>query len=400
MKNRRIGIYIIGAYGSVSTCAMVGASGIAKGLYDEKGMITATKEFKKHKLPKMSDVVFGGCDLRQTTAKQAAYEYSERNNLIQPAIVKTLLPTLKKIDSNIHQGISIGAGKAVHKMAGIKEDEKKTVKSEVARFVKNLKSFAAKNKLDNVIVVNLASTEPYIEEPKEYNDLKSFETLINKNAKKKFVPSVLYAYGTFKAGYSFVNFTPALASGIPALMEMAEKKKIPHMGKDGKTGETLMKTVLAPMFIGRNMKVLSWEGYNILGNRDGIILDEPIYKKAKQADKEGALRKILNDKHTHTKVAIDYVPSLDDWKTAWNFIHFEGFMNTRMILQFIWQGCDSMLAAPLVLDLVRLTDLACVKKEVGLLKHLACFFKNPLEVEEQVFVRQFDMLIDYVKKLK
>jgi myo-inositol-1-phosphate synthase len=165
------------------------------------------------------------------------------------------------------------------------------------------------------------------------------------------------------------------------------------MGRDGKTGETLLKTALAPMFVARRLKVLAWEGYNMLGNRDGLVLDDPAAGRAKVKDKDGALRRILRDPGVHTRVRIDYVPSLDDWKTAMDFIHFRGFLGARMSLSFTWQGCDSALAAPLVLDLARLADLARRDGEKGTLPWLAPFFKTPLDVEEQDFGRQHALLL-------
>ncbi|HID76854.1 MAG TPA: hypothetical protein EYP56_12770, partial [Planctomycetaceae bacterium] len=164
-----------------------------------------------------------------------------------------------------------------------------------------------------------------------------------------------------------------------------------HMGCDGKTGETLMKSVLAPMFRQRHLRVMSWVGHNIFGNLDGRVLDDPANKAAKVASKDQLLGRILGYQ-PQTLVSIEYIESLGDWKTAWDHIHFRGFLGTPMTLQFIWQGCDSLLAAPLVLDLARLAVLAWRRGEVGTMPFLASFFKNPYGVEEQDFARQFQML--------
>ena len=136
------------------------------------------------------------------------------------------------------------------------------------------------------------------------------------------------------------------------------------MGCDGKTGETLLKSVLAPMFARRNLQVMSWVGHNIFGNMDGRVLDDPANKQAKIASKDHLLGEILGYR-PQTLVSIEYIESLGDWKTAWDHIHFAGFLGTPMTMQFIWQGCDSVLAAPLVLDLVRLTELARRRGEIG-----------------------------------
>ena len=146
-----------------------------------------------------------------------------------------------------------------------------------------------------------------------------------------------------------------------------------------------MKTVLAPMFAHRNLKVLSWVGHNIFGNRDGLVLDDPANKSSKIETKDQVITEILGYK-PETHVSIEYI-DMDDWKTAWDHIHFQGFLGTKMILQFTWQGCDSLLAAPLVIDLARLADLEKRRGGRGLMRHLACFFKSPVGVEEHDFLQ-------------
>jgi myo-inositol-1-phosphate synthase len=152
------------------------------------------------------------------------------------------------------------------------------------------------------------------------------------------------------------------------------------------------------MFAARNWRILSWVGHNIFGNRDGVVLNDPENKASKIKTKDQLVSQIVGYK-PQTHVSIEYIESLDDWKTAWDHIHFRGFLGTKMIMQFIWQGCDSILAGPLVLDLARLALFAQRRGEVGVLKHLACFFKNPMGVEEHDFFRQFALLESYVKEV-
>ena len=169
------------------------------------------------------------------------------------------------------------------------------------------------------------------------------------------------------------------------------------MGSDGKTGETMLKSAIAPMFKYRNLHVMSWQGYNILGDRDGKVLSNEGPKQSKVTGKDKAISNILGYP-LHTHVGIDYVPSLNDWKTAWDFIHFKGFLGVKMCMQFIWQGCDSILAAPLVLDMTRLADFSLKKGEYGPMKHLACFFKDPVGVEDHDLHNQFHLLLNYVEE--
>jgi len=152
------------------------------------------------------------------------------------------------------------------------------------------------------------------------------------------------------------------------------------------------------MFVARNLRVLAWQGYNMLGNRDGAVLSDPLHREAKLRSKGDVLRAILGDAHVHAKVGIDYVPSLADWKTAWDFVHFEGFLGARMSLQFTWQGSDSALAAPLVIDLVRLTELAHRRGEAGEMAHTASFFKAPIAGGKHDFAAQFAALLAYVER--
>src|SRR5204862_8145859 len=162
--------------------------------------------------------------------------------------------------------------------------------------------------------------------------------------------SATYASAVLDLGWTYINFTPSLGASFPAAEELAAQRGAAHGGKDGKTGETLLKTVLAPMFALRNWRILSWVGHNIFGNRDGLVLDDPVNKASKIRTKDQVISGVVGYK-PQTHVSIEYIESLDDWKTAWNHIHFRGFLGVKMSLQFTWQGCDSLLAAPLVVDL-------------------------------------------------
>ena len=257
----------------------------------------------------------------------------------------------------------------------------------VRRIGRDIKAFARNHRLANVVVVNVASTEPLPTGsiPRRWSQL---EPLLDKPRKCPLAASSLYAIAAFESGYPFINFTPSSGATPAALCQLAVDRGVCHAGYDGKTGETLLKSVLAPMFAKRNLEVMSWVGHNIFGNMDGRVLDDPNNKAAKLTSKDRLVGKILGYQ-PQTHVSIEYIQSMHDWKTAWDHIHFRGFLDTPMALQFIWQGCDSLLAAPLVLDLVRLVELASRRGETGVLHHLSSFFKSPLEVEENNFFAQF-----------
>ena len=153
------------------------------------------------------------------------------------------------------------------------------------------------------------------------------------------------------------------------------------------------------MFAARNLKVMSWVGHNIFGNRDGLVLDDPANKSSKVETKDRVLNEILGYRPSSV-VTIEYLPDMGDWKTAWDHIHFQGFLGTKMALQFTWQGCDSLLAAPLAIDLARLADLEKRRGGSGLMRHLACFFKSPEGHAEHDFFKQFTFLTDYLASTK
>jgi myo-inositol-1-phosphate synthase len=224
--------------------------------------------------------------------------------------------------------------------------------------------------------------------------VEAFERALDRNDPGLVKASTIYAYAAVQEKCPYINFTPSSGALIPAVIGLAGRWGVPVMGNDGKTGETLVKSALAPLFLCRNLDVLSWEGFNILGNMDGCVLDHPENKESKIKSKDQVLSKILGYP-LHSRVHIHYVPSLDDQKTAWDFIHFRGFLGSKMSLQFIWQGYDSLLAAPLILDLVRLAELAKRRGEGGLMPHLASYFKAPLGVEEHRLYEQFQMLLRY-----
>ena len=395
-----IGVWIFGARGAVSTCLISGARAIARGLSPTTGLVTELRDFKALKLAPLDRLVFGGHELRsETTLQKSALELRDGPRILSYELVAALKEDYAAIDQNIRQATTIGCGKTIRGLSGSGVlDDSMTPKLVVAQIQADIADFKKRHELRRVVCINLASTEPYMEHlPPFYANLAAFRKALNDGI-DGFTAGTIYAYAALDLGCPYINFTPSHGSDIPALSELALEKNLPHCGRDGKTGETLMKTVLAPMFMARNLHVMSWEGHNIFGNRDAVVLNDPKNNEAKTRGKDRALREILgDDPDLHTRVRIDYCPSLDDWKTAWNFIHFQGFLGTKMIMQFIWQGCDSMLAAPLALDMIRLADHAHRHGEGGAMKHMACFFKDPLEGETHDFWKQWQILKNYVQ---
>ena len=395
--SHRVGVWLVGACGGVGTLAVAGARAVARGLRPPTGLLTATPLFAGIDLVGIDDLVFGGHEVRDVDWPRSAAEFQRRAGVLDGALLGLLREDLEAASENLRPGYLVNPSDVVKTLAR----QGRTARAKGPRGIvegiqEDLRDFAARHALATVVVVNVSSTEPPREVPIEWATLERFEKYLDGSTSKGLTNSVLSAYAALDAGFPYVNFTPSPGSTIPAILELAKARGVPHMGSDGKTGETLVKTVLAPLFTGRALKVLSWEGYNMLGNRDGLVLDDPQAKLSKTRSKAAALRSLLKDADLHTKVTIDYVPSLDDWKVAWDYIHFEGFLGARMSMQFTWQGNDSALAAPLVLDLARMAALAKARGESGLLTHLAAYFKSPAGVDEHGFVKQFALLEAYV----
>ncbi|NEU55486.1 inositol-3-phosphate synthase [Halorussus sp. MSC15.2] len=389
------GIWVIGARGNVATTAAVGARAIARGATDETGLVTARRPTADLDLPDVADLTFAGHEVREGSLVESARALSE-DGTPAPETVETVADDLRAIDDRIRTGTAVNAGEAIADIADDTADAERSLAETVSRIRDDYESFRASEDLDRVVVVNLASTEPPTADPEQYDTLSAFEDAVADDD-PDLPASSLYAYAALKGGHPYVNFTPSTGSALGGLRELAAENDVPHMGRDAKTGETLVKSALAPMFAGRNLRVMSWEGHNILGNTDGAVLEDERNEAGKLESKGDILDAILPDVG-HNRVRIDYTPSLGDWKTAWDYIHFEGFLDTEMTMQFTWEGSDSALAAPLVLDLVRLVAYADRRGEGGLQRHLASFFKAPLGVEEHDLSRQFEMLDEYARE--
>ena len=395
MADRRVGIWLIGAFGGVGTTTAVGLAALARGLTGSVGLVTELPAFAQTDFDAPANFIVGGHDIRQTTFSAAARELHDRSNVFTHATLAAIESTLDSWSKNVRPGVIYRANAAIASMAD-RPDVRNASSPSIAieQIQSDLRAFQKDHNLDQLVVVNVASTEPPFELADEHQSLAKLKAALAKDA-AVLPTSSLYAYATVDAEFAYVNLTPSRGATMPALEELAVEEGVPTCGQDAKTGETLMKSVLAPMFAKRNLRVLSWVGHNILGNRDGQVLTDPQNKASKVKSKDALVAELLGYK-PQTVVSIEYVESLDDWKTAWDHIHYEGFLGTKMTLQFTWQGCDSMLAAPLVIDLARLTLRAQRRGERGNLPALACFFKSPVGVADHDFSRQFEMLEEYL----
>ncbi|MBK9384975.1 MAG: inositol-3-phosphate synthase [Planctomycetes bacterium] len=388
---RRIGVWVIGARGAVATCAAYGAAGLAALRLEPLGLVSEDPSFAGLGLAPFDALVFGGHEVRPGTLREAGVELV-RAGILPAALLEELEAEARAIDARVRPGI---VQRCEAELVGACESSGERGLAAVERLRADLRAFRAAERLERVVVVHLASAEAGAACPREALDPTSWRTALESGA--ELPASLLYACAAIEERCPYLNFTPSIGASAPALLARAHELGVPLAGQDGKTGETLLKTVLAPMFAKRRLRVLGWHGYNMLGNRDGRVLTDPDHKAAKVRNKDRVLRELLGDPALHSHVSIDLLPSLGDWKTAMDFVHFEGFLGARMSLQFTWTGSDSALAAPLVLDLVRFLDLAARRNESGPITALAPFFKAPLGGGDHDFSAQHERLLAWAR---
>jgi myo-inositol-1-phosphate synthase len=396
--SERTGVWIVGARGSVATCLVYGVAGLRRKVFDETGLVTARGPCADLDLVDPRHFVFGGHEVRRGSILESARSLVA-TAVLPASLVEAAREEGEAVEARIRPGFVDRAQEALSPLDREVSRRMGLAGAEVVeRLRADLRAFREAERLARVVVVHLASTESIREIPASWARLRGLERdLRSSDPERRPPPSVLYALAAVEEGCPLVNFTPSPGPAVGGVAELARARGVPFAGNDGKTGETLVKGALAPLFLARNLRVLSWEGYNLLGNRDGAVLSDPAHRAAKVRSKDEALRRLLADPSAHTGVTIDFVPSLREWKTAWDFIHFRGFLGVTMSLQFTWQGCDSALAAPLVIDLVRLADLSARRGEAGALAHTACFFKSPIGVAEADFHRQAAALDAYAR---
>ncbi|MGW5370472.1 inositol-3-phosphate synthase [Streptomyces sp. NPDC004009] len=362
----RTGVWLVGARGSVATTVVAGCAAVTAGLRPPTGLVTETPAFAGSGLAALPSLVFGGHDTTACPLPKRAEELAA-GGVLPPGLPAAVAAELADAEGEIRPG-------------GPLPGDTREADALIAAFAADIRDFVRRRGLARAVVVNVASTEPAPDGP-------------------HLPPSSLYAAAALRAGCPYVNFTPSTGLHHPALAPLAASSAVPYAGRDGKTGQTLLRSVLGPMFAQRALDVRAWSGANLLGGGDGASLADPAAAAAKNAGKERVLTDTLGGT-PEGEVHIDDVPALGDWKTAWDHIAFDGFLGTRMILQTIWQGCDSALAAPLVLDLARLTARAHERGLTGPLTELAFFFKDPVgDAPAAALAEQYAALLGFAKRL-
>jgi myo-inositol-1-phosphate synthase len=400
-KPRKIGLWLVGACGGVGSTVALGLAALSRRLVGVTGLVSELPPFRDAGLVDPANIVLGGHEIREETFVGALTGLHRRSGLFTSELIHNCTSKLRAAQKEIRPGTLLGCSKVVRDMAdrgGAPRD--KSIADAAERLASDIAGFQKRAgvddcSVDDCIVINVASSEPPMTAVRKLTDWGKLEKAIRKSGKDSIPSSSIYALAAIEAGCPFINFTPSTGICIPAIQQRAREKSIPYMGNDGKTGETLVKSVLAPMFAMRHLDVMSWIGQNILGNRDGAVLNDPATRQSKIQSKDRLVARIVGGKPV-TKVGIDFVPSLDDWKVAWDYIHFRGFLDTKMSLQFTWSGSDSILAAPLIIDLARFAALEHSRGGAGPMRHLGFFFKDPIEVHEHGLNTQWLHLVEHV----
>ncbi|SEP47194.1 inositol-3-phosphate synthase [Amycolatopsis saalfeldensis] len=380
----RTGLWLVGARGSVATTATAGLLALRARVAGPTGCVTELPAFAGVPLPGWDDLVIGGHDIVATPLEKRAEQLAGAG-VLGHAVFAAVRAGLAEVDAEIRDGYH----PATH--TGAQADA-------AERLSADIRDFAVRHDLARVVVIDISSTEAPCPHLPEHDDLGALEQALADPARAVLPPSSLSAYAALKAGSPYVGFTPSAGITLPALQQLAAREGLPYAGCDGKTGETLLRTVLAPMFSARALKVRSWSGTNLLGGGDGETLADPVTVGSKLESKARGLAALLGDEVT-APLHIDNVPDLGEVKTAWDHVSFEGFLGARMSLQFTWTGYDSALAAPLVLDLARLVGAAHAAGQTGALTELGFFFKDPLGSDEHRFAEQTRRLTDWAATL-
>ncbi len=393
-KGERLAVLMPGL-GAVATTAIAGVEAVKRKLAQPIGSITqlgnvleddgspGPKLKQLLPFPDLEDLVFGGWD----PIPDDVYEAALRAKVLDRTLVEQLRPALE----GVKPMPAVFDKNWVRRLDG--PNVKKGSKRQMAEaLVEDVRNFLASYRCARGVMVWTGSTEVYAEIGPVHQSLKAFEAGLARSD-SAIAPSMIYAYAALKAGIPFLNGAPNLAADVPALRELAELEGIATAGKDFKTGQTLVKTTIAPMLQARLLGLEGWFSTNILGNRDGEVLDDERSFKTKEVSKLGVLDRILDPAghpelygEIEHKVTIHYYPPRGDNKEGWDAIDIFGWLGYPMHIKVNFQCRDSILAAPLVLDLALLADLAQRAGEKGPQEWLSFFFKSPVTAPGRVAI--------------
>ncbi|MGY3212166.1 inositol-3-phosphate synthase [Mucilaginibacter sp. HD30] len=398
--NGKLGILIPGL-GAVATTLIAGVEAVRKGISQPIGSVSQMGTIRLGKrtenrrpkikdfvpLASLNDVVFGGWDVFSDNVYDAATNAAVLDKDLLAKLkpeLEAIVPMKAAFDKNYAKNLT-----GTH----VKEGTRYGLAQQV---IEDIQNFKEANGCDRIVLVWCGSTETYYEASDVHSTLDKFEAGL-KADDKLISPSMIYAYAALKQGIPFANGAPNLTVDIPALIELAKITQTPIAGKDFKTGQTLMKTILAPGLAARSLGVNGWFSDNILGNRDGLVLDDPDNFKTKEVSKLGVLEDIFKPEdnpelygNIYHKIRINYYPPHGDNKESWDNIDIFGWLGYKMQIKINFLCRDSILAAPIALDLALFCDLAKRAGMSGVQEWLSFYLKSPqtapgLHAENDIF---------------
>ncbi|MDR0506223.1 MAG: inositol-3-phosphate synthase [Dysgonamonadaceae bacterium] len=405
--NGKLGVLVIGVGGAVATTFIAGTMITRKGLGVPVGSISQLATIRlgkreENRFPKikdvvpladLNDIVFGGWDIFEEDAYAAAC-HAEVLTPEDLNKVKNELQAIKPMKAVFDQNF-------VKRLHGVWVKQAPTKWDLMEEVRKDIRNFKADNNLDRVVCIWCGSTEVFTPISEVHQSLPALEKAMKENS-SEIAPSMIYAYAALAEGIPYINGAPNLTVDMPAIWDFSAKQQTPICGKDFKTGQTMLKTVLSPMLKTRMLGLSGWFSTNILGNRDGEVLDDPGSFKTKEESKLSVIHNILQPDlypqlygDVYHKVRINYYPPRKDNKEGWDNIDIFGWLGYPMQLKVDFLCRDSILAAPLCLDLVLFTDLAKRCGMSGIQSWLSFYFKSPMHDNEHI--AEHDLFIQYVK---
>lgn len=404
--NGRLGVLMPGM-GAVATTFIAGVELVNKGLAEPIGSLAELGTVRLGKrtedrsprikdfvpLQGMEDLVFGGWDVMPDDAYDAA--------TVAGVLEKEHLNAVREELRRVKPWPGVFDQRYVHKLDGAHVKDYETLRDAVDQVREDIRNFKRDNDLDRMVMISCASTEAYLQPQEAHFSVESFEAALD-SSDPSISPAMIYAYAAIMEGVPYANGSPSLAVDIPALTQLAEERGVPVAGKDFKTGQTFVKTMVAPGIKARMLGLDGWFSANILGNRDGEVLDDPESLKSKEVSKLSVLEHILQpdlypelySDISHV-VKINYYPPRGDAKEGWDNIDIFGWLGYPMQIKINFLARDSILAAPIVLDLALFLDLAQRSGMGGIQEWLSFYFKSPMTLPE--LYPEHDLFIQQMK---
>ncbi len=403
----KLGVLVVGMNGAVATTFIAGVMAVRKGYGVPVGSLTQMATIRigkreENNFPKIKDflplydlsnIVFGGWDIRDESAYEGA-------KIAEVLLDKDLDPIKDELKA-LRPMKAVFDQNYVKRLEGTYVKQAATKAELVEQVREDIRSFKAKNGLTDLVTIWCGSTEVFIKPSAVHETITSFEKGLAENH-EDIAPSMIYAWASLLENTPYINGAPNLTVDMKCVHQLAEEKRLPIAGKDFKTGQTMVKTIIAPMLKMRMLGLEGWFSTNILGNRDGEVLDDPMSFKTKEESKLSVIESILQPtlypelyKDYYHKVRINYYPPRKDNKEGWDNIDIFGWLNYPMQIKIDFLCRDSILAAPIALDLVLLMNLAHRIGFSGTQEWLSFYFKSPMHSEN--VVPEHDLFIQHIK---